>query len=201
MASRHLILGVLARGAAHGYAVRRRLGALPGLRRPIESSRVYALLRELEHAGQVVAREEARGGGVRRVYRLSPRGRDTLDRWLARPVRASAVTRRSLLLRLAASGAPGAPDAAQAAALRGAVTALRGRTARSAAEPFPPPGTSGMSGTPRTPPETRIPGELARALRARRSRILEVEAEALERWIARASAAPISRRRSATAPR
>jgi DNA-binding PadR family transcriptional regulator len=193
MASRHLILGVLARGAAHGYAVRRRLDALPGVRRPIESSRVYALLRELERAGQVVAREEACGGGVRRVYRLSPLGRGALDRWLVRPVRASAVTRRSLLLHLAASSAP---SAAQAAALRQAAATSRGRTARSSAEPFP-----GSRATARATLEGRVPAELALALRARQSRVFAVEAEALERWIARAPAAPISRPRSATAPR
>jgi DNA-binding PadR family transcriptional regulator len=132
VASRHLILGVLERGAAHGYAIRRRLEALPGLRRPVESSRVYALLRELERTGQVVAREHVHGGGVRRVYRLTTRGRTTLDRWFARPVRANAITRRPLLLRLAVSSAP---SAAQTAALRDAAAALRRRAVRPVAQP------------------------------------------------------------------
>jgi DNA-binding PadR family transcriptional regulator len=193
VASRHLILGVLARGAAHGYAIRRRLDALPGLRRPIESSRVYALLRELERTGQVVAREDLHGGGVRRVYRLTTRGRTMLDRWLVRPVRASAITRRPLLLRLAASSAPGA---AQIASLRDAAAALRRRAVR----PVQPSPSSGSEDGARATSGNPLPAALAGALGARQRRFLEVEAEALERWIARASP-PISRSRSATAPR
>jgi DNA-binding PadR family transcriptional regulator len=177
--SRYLILAALSRGEAHGYSIHRRVEAFPGVGRKVESSRVYALLRQLESSGLVTAREVMHGGATRRVYRISARGCRALDAWLARPVRANAVTRRPLVLHLAVRGTL---DAAQRASLYSAAQLLRRRAARLGVESEP------LAG-------------FARALAARRGRLLAVEAEALERWLAAAPAPPIRSPRSAPALR
>jgi DNA-binding PadR family transcriptional regulator len=179
LASEHLILGVLLRAPGHGYEIRRRLAALPGLQRPMESSQVYALLHRLEDRGLLAAREEPRAPGqVRRIYRLSARGRRAIESWLARPVRAGAAARRPLVLRLAAGCAP----RPSARALGEALRTLRRRVARGAAA------------------ESQASG-VARALLARQTRRLEVECAALERWISAAAGLELTPPHLGRAPR
>ena len=112
MALKHLVLGVLAAGEANGYAVGGRLAALPGIGRPIDSARVYALLAGLERDGLVIARlEPVPRRPPRRLFSLAAAGRVALDRWLDSPAGPVELLGRSIVVRLAAAG-PGISGAA-----------------------------------------------------------------------------------------
>ncbi|MEO6142841.1 MAG: PadR family transcriptional regulator [Dermatophilaceae bacterium] len=79
----HALLGILARGPAHGYDLKREhdlrfLGA-----KPLAFGQVYATLARLERDGHVEIAETMHGGGPERtVYALTLEGRRTLDAWL-----------------------------------------------------------------------------------------------------------------------
>ena len=114
MALKHIVLGVLCDREAHGYAVAQAVSAACVGARPIEFSRIYALLGELERAGLVASglvlvpggrrltpREAGHDGRSRRVYGSTARGAAEYRRWLGAPLRASEVLRRPLLMRVA----------------------------------------------------------------------------------------------------
>jgi len=79
----HALLGILARGPAHGYDLKREHDArFPGTR-PLAYGQVYATLARLERDGHAEVAETAKGGGPERtVYALTPEGRQTLADWL-----------------------------------------------------------------------------------------------------------------------
>ena len=79
----HALLGILARGPAHGYDLKREHDLrFPGAK-PLAYGRVYATLARLERDGHVEIAETAQGGGPERtVYALTPDGQQTLDDWL-----------------------------------------------------------------------------------------------------------------------
>jgi DNA-binding PadR family transcriptional regulator len=79
----HALLGILARGPAHGYDLKREHDVrFPGAR-PLAYGQVYATLARLERDGHAEIAETARGGGPERtVYALTPEGRLTLADWL-----------------------------------------------------------------------------------------------------------------------
>jgi DNA-binding PadR family transcriptional regulator len=79
----HALLGLLARGPAHGYDLKRDHDArFPGAK-PLAYGQVYATLSRLERDGHAEIAETAHGGGPERtVYALTPEGRRTLDDWL-----------------------------------------------------------------------------------------------------------------------
>jgi DNA-binding PadR family transcriptional regulator len=102
MAVKHLVLGVLASGPASGYRVGRRVAALGGLARRVESSRVYATLAAVERAREVAVQTTRDADGrSRRLFHLTDRGRRELDRWIERPVAASEWLRQPLLAKVA----------------------------------------------------------------------------------------------------
>ncbi len=76
-----LALGVLEEGAAHGYAVARRIEAAgPGTLRAGEGL-LYPALHALEGAGLIVGAWEGEPGGrERKVYRITEEGRRELGR-------------------------------------------------------------------------------------------------------------------------
>jgi DNA-binding PadR family transcriptional regulator len=79
----HALLGILARGPAHGYDLKREHDVrFPGAK-PLAFGQVYATLARLERDGQVQVAETAQGGGPERtVYALTAEGRCALDEWL-----------------------------------------------------------------------------------------------------------------------
>lgn len=101
MALAHLVLGVLARGPAHGYRLRRELEAMLGPSHGPEPSRLYAVLRALRDAHLVAARYETVRGRVRRVHEITPRGRAEHRAWLGRSGGCAAFLRRPLLVKVA----------------------------------------------------------------------------------------------------
>jgi DNA-binding PadR family transcriptional regulator len=84
--SRHLpafVLLLIAEAPTHGGALQSALAArLPSLR--ADSAAVYRTLKQLEKDGDVVAEWDTTGAGPPiRVYRVTPQGRESLERWRA----------------------------------------------------------------------------------------------------------------------
>lgn len=78
------ILTVLARQDLHGYRIAERLAQMPPFRghKP-DVSGVYRFLRAIEERGLVVASwDVSRRGPAKRLYALTPAGRDCLSRWI-----------------------------------------------------------------------------------------------------------------------
>jgi len=86
----HVVLAVLGEGAAHGFAIarelspRREIGRACTVRRPL----VYRALDRLVASGLAATRgtEPGEAAPRRTVFRITPRGRSALDRWLEQPV-------------------------------------------------------------------------------------------------------------------
>lgn len=89
----HVVLGLLAEGPDHGYALRRRLET--ALFAPVTIGRVYDILNRLEREELVTAVLERVGRRGRRVYTLLPAGRRVLDRLSAARRAAAARTGES----------------------------------------------------------------------------------------------------------
>ena len=74
-----LLLAVLARGPAHGYALIEALRDRSEGSFDVPEGTVYPALHRLEQAGAVASRWSEAGGRRRRVYRLTRRGRRVLQ--------------------------------------------------------------------------------------------------------------------------
>lgn len=81
MSLRYGILGLLAEGPLHGYDVKGRFERLLGGAWEVNIGQVYATLQRLEREGLVAPAGE-RGDRQKLAYRLTDRGRETLDSWL-----------------------------------------------------------------------------------------------------------------------
>jgi DNA-binding PadR family transcriptional regulator len=87
MASSRTVLGVLGRGPAHGYDIKRTHDATLPVAKPLAFGQVYATLARLMRDGLVEVVEVSRGGGPERnVYALTEVGGQKLRDWLAAPV-------------------------------------------------------------------------------------------------------------------
>lgn len=87
------VLLLLVGGAAHGYELLDRLGdVFPRAGALPDSGSFYRVLRALEGEGAVTSSwETAEAGPAKRVYAITPLGREQLDQWslaLARDVKA-----------------------------------------------------------------------------------------------------------------
>ncbi|MFG3688088.1 PadR family transcriptional regulator [Micromonospora sp. NPDC047740] len=84
MSTPHVLLGLLAGGARHGYELKRAHDERLPRARPLAFGQVYATLARLQRDGLVVPAGQQRDGGPDRTsYALTPEGRAALDRWLA----------------------------------------------------------------------------------------------------------------------
>ena len=81
MSLRKALLGLLAEGSMTGYDLAKRFDHSLGRVWPARRNHVYTELRRLEQAGHVDA-ADAEGARQRRVYRLTPAGRQDLHSWL-----------------------------------------------------------------------------------------------------------------------
>jgi DNA-binding PadR family transcriptional regulator len=86
------LLGLLARGAASGYELRKVFQTTPLATYSDSPGAVYPALRRLETRG-LVTRREARGGRRRSDLRLTAKGRVWIRRWAAAPVTTADVMR------------------------------------------------------------------------------------------------------------
>ena len=103
-ATDHAVLGLLAEGPSHGFAISKLLdpdtevGRVLTVRRPL----VYRALDRLVEAGYAEPVTTEKGEGPNRViHRTTPRGRARLRRWLAEPVGHVRELRIDFLLKLA----------------------------------------------------------------------------------------------------
>jgi putative molybdopterin biosynthesis protein len=79
----HAVMGVLARGACHGYQLRRGLEEEFGPEWRLDFGQLYRALGAMAGKGWVSFRVEAgQGGPARKVYELSAAGRREMERWL-----------------------------------------------------------------------------------------------------------------------
>lgn len=86
MAVREAILGLLASGELHGYELKRRLEFLLQHFWTVDFGQLYRHLAALERDGLVEKRiqhQEMRPD--RKIYRITPRGRDVLRAWMDQP--------------------------------------------------------------------------------------------------------------------
>jgi DNA-binding PadR family transcriptional regulator len=82
-----LLLSIVARGPAHGYAIIDTLRVLSAGAFDQPEGTIYPALYRLEEQGLLASREQAVAGRRRRIYRLTARGRRALverrDAWRA----------------------------------------------------------------------------------------------------------------------
>lgn len=118
------VLGVLAAGPAHGFAVSKALAAGGDLGRvwTVTRPQVYRSLERLADLGLVEPREREPGdaGPERTVLALTSAGRARLRRWVAEPVAHLRDVRAELLLKLLLADRLGVDRAALVAAQRDA---------------------------------------------------------------------------------
>ena len=107
MPAEHAILGLLSLaetdGSGYGYDLARHFAEGQPLAEilRLEASMLYHHLKKLDRAGWVVAEIDASGARPpRRVYRLTPEGRDQLGRWLSEPVAHTREVRLEFLVKL-----------------------------------------------------------------------------------------------------
>jgi DNA-binding PadR family transcriptional regulator len=75
-----MVMAVLEAGPAHGYAVIESLRARSGGTFDLPEGTVYPVLHRLEDAGLLTSSDEIVENRRRRVYRLAPAGRRSLER-------------------------------------------------------------------------------------------------------------------------
>lgn len=99
----YALLGLLAREPLTGYGMTRRMRDPIGLFWEPQHSQVYPELARLERAGLIAATAEpGPGPRLKRTYRLTDQGLDTLRAWIAEPPRLGG-RRDELLLKVYAS--------------------------------------------------------------------------------------------------
>jgi PadR family transcriptional regulator, regulatory protein PadR len=74
-----ILLAMLEQGPRHGYAIMEALRARSGGHVDLPTGTVYPALHRLERAGLARASWSEAGGRRRRVYELTPAGRQALD--------------------------------------------------------------------------------------------------------------------------
>ncbi|MCW2839361.1 MAG: putative PadR family transcriptional regulator [Aeromicrobium sp.] len=83
MAIGHVLLGILERGPAHGYDLKRSHDQHFPSARPLAFGQVYAALAKLTADGLVEVAETQQGGGPERTtYAITAAGVDSLESWL-----------------------------------------------------------------------------------------------------------------------
>lgn len=100
----YAVLGILASGPSHGFAISKQLGPDEALGRVLTVRRplVYRALDRMVEAGNVepVTTEKGDAGPNRIVLRITAAGRRQLDQWLAEPVEHVRDLRIEFLLKL-----------------------------------------------------------------------------------------------------
>src|SRR5512139_3466570 len=86
MSVRHAVLGLLAQRPRHGYELRAAFQALVGGQEnwDVKPAQIYATLARLEQGGLVAEESvEQAAGPEKRIYALTPVGREALKEWFA----------------------------------------------------------------------------------------------------------------------
>jgi DNA-binding PadR family transcriptional regulator len=100
MSVRYAILGLLHYQDMHGYRIKRHIEQHFGHMWSINYGQIYPNLRKLEDEGLVTKREVAqRGSPARKLYSLTPKGRESFAEWLASEPDGTMLLRDPFLLR------------------------------------------------------------------------------------------------------
>ncbi len=95
------ILGLLARGAMSGYDLKKAIDGSVGYFWGPAKSQIYAVLPGLVEAGHARSRKVAQSRRPdKEVYRITPRGRAALRRWIEEPPVQPTPDRNPLLLKI-----------------------------------------------------------------------------------------------------
>jgi DNA-binding PadR family transcriptional regulator len=100
MSVKHAVLGLLAKGPSHGYAIRAAFEEQLGIFWELNYGQIYQVLAALENEGLIVRTSHEANSRPRKVYALSPSGRDALHSWLKKPPLASRPFRDDFYVRL-----------------------------------------------------------------------------------------------------
>jgi PadR family transcriptional regulator AphA len=92
-----VILGLLAHGPLSGYDIKAVVDRSTRFFWAASYGQIYPELRRLEAEGLVEGEDSPNGRRARRVYRLTPGGRDALVEWLAGPIETVELRDESLL--------------------------------------------------------------------------------------------------------
>src|SRR5437867_4405478 len=95
----HVVLGLLGVSPMTGYDIKKQVEEVTGHFWRESFGQIYPVLGRLCAEGLVTRSAERNGGRRRFVYRITPRGRQALRRWLRTPPEPDPV-RRELLLKL-----------------------------------------------------------------------------------------------------
>ena len=82
----HLILGLLLLSPMTGYQVQQFIRTNLSLICSHSAGSVHTALEKLERQGHVTAAETAQGGRRRKVFSITPAGREAFSAWIARPM-------------------------------------------------------------------------------------------------------------------
>jgi DNA-binding PadR family transcriptional regulator len=93
------LLSLLSAEPMHGYQLRQEFEAATGSTWPLNVGQVYTTLARLGRDGLVEPADD--GEEQQRTYRITPAGRQALDRWYAEPVAPAAPPRNELAIKLA----------------------------------------------------------------------------------------------------
>ncbi len=99
MSVKHGLLALLARGPAHGYQLKADFEEATGGTWPLNVGQVYTTLQRHERDGLAEVVEEDDGEG-RKVYGLTPAGREELAGWLATPAPRSLEDRDEVAMKV-----------------------------------------------------------------------------------------------------
>ncbi len=98
MSHRHLILGLLSESPMSGYDIKKRLGESMSMIASISYGAVYPTLHRLLEEKAVTVREIAQDGKpAKKIYNITEKGREELDRWLYEPASPDRIKREFLL--------------------------------------------------------------------------------------------------------
>jgi len=92
-----VVLGLLAHAPQSGYDIKAIVDRSTRFFWAASYGQIYPELRRLEHAGLIEGEDASRGGRERRVYRLTPAGREALVDWLLGPTVTIELRDESLL--------------------------------------------------------------------------------------------------------
>jgi DNA-binding PadR family transcriptional regulator len=95
----HTLLGLLEREPMHGYLLRQQSKDFAWIY-PMASASIYPALHDLESKGFILHRQEIHNGRARKVYEITPEGRQEQARWLSAAPTASSTLRDRTLLQL-----------------------------------------------------------------------------------------------------
>jgi len=101
MSIKYACLGLLAEAPSHGYAIRTAFEERLGDFWELNYGQVYQVLSALEQEGLIIGRDEQIGRRPpRKVFAISPKGREALRRWLEHPTARKTAFRDEFYVRL-----------------------------------------------------------------------------------------------------